>query len=120
MPKRKRLSREDISRLINSGVRVTTPHVTVLFAKNEGNPRVSCSVSKKIETKATRRNAIRRRMAAAFRRAMPDDFSPQAFVIVRSKETDSISFEDLVMDAREAIQKALHLLTKAQPRRMGQ
>ena len=66
-----RLPKEDISHVLRRGTHTRNDFIEFIFIKTQGPPRFCFVVSTKIDTRATRRNRMRRTMSESIRHLLP-------------------------------------------------
>lgn len=82
LPSSNRLPKQDISRVMRSGVRVTGNSIVLLYKKTTGSSRFAFIVSTKVDKRATVRNRIRRIVSESVRHLLPRIPSTDGIVIV--------------------------------------
>lgn len=98
-------SRQDISRLIQKGRRIRTPHVLIYIApSSESSTRVACVVGKKVHASAVKRHFYQRRLREIAKQVVRDIPQPYDMVWVALPSISSLKTQ---AELRETITSVL-------------
>lgn len=98
-----RATYKDIQSLKVEGKRIHSQSLSFLYKKltQEDDPKISCSVSKKVERLAVKRNRIKRQCREAVRMELASIKVPVLGVISFKKSKEGVSYENLLEEVRE-------------------
>ncbi|HYC34381.1 MAG TPA: ribonuclease P protein component [Candidatus Paceibacterota bacterium] len=105
-----RLSREGATATLKRGVSIHSPLFSLKFLKNPLNKAyLAISVSKKEEKTAVGRNRIKRRLKAAFKKALEQGEITGNFMVIAKKASKISPFLALSEEVERAVEKLFKL-----------
>jgi len=103
LSRKNRATHKDIQSLKTGGKRIHSENLSFLYKKleEENEVKISCSVSKKVEKLAVKRNKLKRQCREAIRLELPSIKTPILGVVSFKKNKNKVSYEDLREEIRE-------------------
>ncbi len=111
LPKKNRLTKkEDFERVSSKGSYFSFQNISIKIARNDLSfPRVGFSIGKKISTKATDRNRIKRVLRESFQKYLPKIVAGVDIVVYFKKDNRS----EILIDSKKTATQVEELLKKA-------
>lgn len=102
----------DFERVIKEGERTQNSLFRIVCAKNQGSvARFGIVVSKKTAKRATRRNAMRRRISEVLRARFAENLAPHDIVVFVQAQATGRTYEELAAGLNQLFRKARLLKT---------
>lgn len=105
LPKNQRIPRLVFNELLIRSKYANSPHFSLRFTFNDGNPRLGVSVSKKVSKSAVARNKIRRQTYSAMRPLLPN-LQRGLYLLVAKPKVGLIKGQDLSRELTELFKSA--------------